>query len=188
MRDAEIRLALVGRLREAHSDLSDTWIRTEMPLCLGASRVDVCLINGNVTGFEIKSPRDTLARLPAQVCHYSKVLDFAVVVGAPRFVRKLEDVVPEWWGIQAVTRSTDRVEFVVHRQPLANPSPDPESLAQMLWREEAWQELVDRGLHHGLARATRWRLWDTLVEALTREELQEVVRKRLKARLSAAAC
>lgn len=56
------------------------------------------------------------------------------------------------------------------------------SAAQLLWRDEAYDELVRREAARGFARATRWRLWEALCELLTLEELTRVVRDRLKAR------
>jgi hypothetical protein len=40
----------------------------------GEVRVDVAVINGELHGYEIKSERDTLERLPRQVKAYSAVL------------------------------------------------------------------------------------------------------------------
>ena len=79
MRDADIRRALVQRLRAARPDPVTDRIWPEMSLALGASRVDVCVINGTLSGYEIKSPRDNLDRLPSQVEHYGRVLDRATI-------------------------------------------------------------------------------------------------------------
>jgi hypothetical protein len=183
MRDIDIRVALEADLRRDHPDAAANRIWHEMPLCLGASRVDVCLINGDLTGFEIKSPRDNLVRLPSQVEIYGQVLDYAVLVGSTRFVDRARNLVPDWWGLRAaIPRADDVVGLSWLRKPRRNPEPSAESIAQLLWRNEALEELRLRGQHHGLSRATRWELWDRLVEALTLTELQSAVRQRLKAR------
>ncbi|NMR28644.1 sce7726 family protein [Crystallibacter degradans] len=185
MRDIEIRSALIDQLRSEHPDPVDNRVWSELSLCLGASRVDVCLINGALTGFEIKSPRDNLTRLPSQIEHYNLVLDFASIVSTEKHANKAMGAVPEWWGVMCATQDADsRVRLHWEREPQHNPKIDPLAVAQLLWRDEAFEELSERGLHKGLSKATRWVLWDRLVEMLPLDELQAAVRARLKARPS----
>ena len=66
MRDCDIRKALRKRLEEAHKGESGTRIVEEFGLCQGRARIDVAVFNGFINGFEIKSARDTLKRLPGQ--------------------------------------------------------------------------------------------------------------------------
>jgi hypothetical protein len=184
MRDPEIRAALVDRLRASHPDPVENRIWPEMTVGLGASRVDVGLVNGMVTGFEIKSANDNLDRLPGQVLHYSRCLDRAVIVTAARRAVTIEDHVPDWWGVLVASEGRGgKVTLRQQRRPRRNPSLDPFYVAQMLWRNEAYAELEDRGLHAGLRSATRWALWDKLAE-LPLDELRDAVRRRLKARSS----
>src|SRR5262249_38903872 len=79
MRDGEIQAALHARLVGEHQGEPDTRFLDELSLC-GLVRVDVAVINGTLAGHELKSDRDTLRRLPAQVEVYSKVLDRATFV------------------------------------------------------------------------------------------------------------
>ena len=177
MRDVDIRAALVDNLRDLYSGDK---IVNEMGLCLGATRVDVAVINGSLHGYEIKSDRDTLTRLPTQVALYNRVLDFSTVVCGPRYVTKIRDVVPEWWGITEVRAADGIVTLRSRRKPRRNRSCDPLSVAQLLWRDEAAEALAARG-EVVKRRETRWQLWDRLAEwALP--DLQLCVRDRLKAR------
>lgn len=182
MRDADIRSALVARLRLQHPDEITDRIVPEMSLCLGASRVDVGVVNGSISGYEIKSPRDNLGRLPGQVSHYSLVLDFATLVVSERYVERATSHLPDWWGVLRATDGARGVTFEEIRPATMNAHLDALSLAQFLWRDEAYAELAVRNLHEGLAKATRWVLWDALVEALALDELRRCVRTRLKAR------
>ncbi len=183
MRDIEIRSALIDRLQREHPDTADNRVWSELSLCLGASRVDVCLINGALTGFEIKSPRDNFARLQSQVEHYGMVMDFASIVASEKYAAKAPEYVPPWWGIEiASMNDAGEVRLDSIRSPSRNPGVDPFSVAQLLWRDEAYDELLVRGLHRGLAKATRWKLWDRLVEELSPAEIQDTVRARLKVR------
>lgn len=154
-----------------------------MSLSLGASRVDVCVINGSLSGYEIKSPRDNLDRLPSQVEHYGRVLDRATIVTSEKQLDRVSIRVPAWWGVWCATAEDAGVTLHPVRAAMGNPGLDPESVAQLLCRDEAFDELRLRGLHHGLSNATRWTLWDLLLERLSMPELQTVVRARLKARL-----
>lgn len=186
VRDIEIREALVRHLRTDHADPVVNRIWSEFSVCLGASRVDVCLINGSLSGFEIKSPRDNFSRLAGQVEHYGRVLDFACVVTGDKRVERVLDSIPHWWGVlsaaEVATDEQTSVELGWMREPTRNPEIDPFSLAQLLWRDEAFNVLQELDAHSGLQRATRWDVWDRLVETVSLDQLRDIVRDRLKAR------
>lgn len=177
MRDVDIREALLAELRQR---FRGDKIVNEMSLCLGATRVDVAVINGSLHGYEIKSDRDTLNRLSAQIGLYDKVLDFSTIVCGPRYIGKIESMVPNWWGIIEVVGADGKPTFAVRRERSRNPSCDALAVAQLLWRDEAAAAIVGRG---GTVRSreTRWNLWDRLSEWPI-DELQAYVRARLKAR------
>ena len=65
--DAEIRPALRERLIRRHANEADTVLIEELGLRRGKVRVDLTVVNGSLHGFEIKSDRDSLRRLAAQV-------------------------------------------------------------------------------------------------------------------------
>jgi hypothetical protein len=158
-------------------------IRCELGLCLGETRVDVAAVNGRISGWEIKSDQDRLSRLPKQVQLYSRVLDEAVIVAAGRHIDKVEQLVPAWWGIVwAKPSECGEATLIYKRKPRLNKSVDPFSLAQLLWRDEAYQILKRHGLHSGLTKATRWRLWEEIAKELPIKLLKFEVRCQLRAR------
>lgn len=158
-------------------------IRYELGLCLGETRVDVAVINGAISGWEIKSAQDRLDRLPRQVLLYSRVLDLAVVVAAGKHASHAEGIVPAWWGIVRVDASEDGQPVLkVSREPKQNENVDAFALAQLLWRDEAYDVLRHHCLHGGLAKATRWKLWRRLADELPTPLLKSEVRDRLRAR------
>lgn len=181
MRDPEIRAALVDQLRRTHRDPIENRIWPEMSVGLGASRVDVGLVNGRISGYEIKSAHDSLGRLEGQVLHYGRCLDRATIVTAESRAATIANHVPEWWGVTIALDRGDCPRLRVARKAAPNPGVEPFYVAQLLWRDEAYAELKSRDLHHGLAKATRWELWDRLAE-LPLRKLQAAVRVRLKAR------
>jgi hypothetical protein len=169
-------------LRREHRGCRTVY-RREWSIAVGATRVDVAAINGRIIGCEIKSARDNFGRLPSQVGLYSAVLDAAVLaVEGSAAVERARQMLPSWWGIW-LARSTDSGAVLdVVRQSESNPCPDPLSIAQLLWRDEAYMVLQRRGLNAGLGKATRWRLWEALAAELPLPELQHEVREAIKAR------
>jgi hypothetical protein len=178
----EIRGAVRRELRKEHGRGSGTLYRYELGICLGETRVDVAAINGRISGYEIKGDRDRLDRLERQISLYNKVLDTAVLVTEDRFAAKAADVVPPWWGLWKCSPAGRWPTIEQIRPSGTNPELHPFAIAQLLWRDEAYEELLARELAAGLRSATRWRLWETLAGSLSLAELGEVVRARLRAR------
>jgi hypothetical protein len=172
---------LTRRLRQEH-DPGSTLVRNELGLCLGEARVDVAVINGSLVGYEIKTANDRLDRLAGQVKLYSKVLDQVVLVVATRHLSRALSLVPDWWGIWQIDQLDGDVSFAPLRSPSYNSATSPLSVAQLLWRDEALVLLAERSLDRGLRTATRWRLWEALVEHLEADDLGLEVCRRLRAR------
>lgn len=182
MRAGEIVVAAEAMLRRQHRGWRTVY-RREWSIGVGATRIDVAAINGRIIGCEVKSARDNFGRLPSQVELYSAILDTAVLaVEGSAAAERAGHLLPNWWGIW-LARSTLRGAVLdVVREPGSNPAPDPLSIAQLLWRDEAYSVLDSRGLSGGLRKATRWRLWEALAEQLPLDELQQEVRTAIKAR------
>jgi hypothetical protein len=182
VRAGEIAVAAEAMLRREHRGCRTVY-RREWSIAVGATRVDVAAINGRIIGCEIKSARDNFGRLPSQVGLYSAVLDTAVLaVEGSAAVEKARQMLPNWWGIWLARSTGSGAVLDIVRQPESNPCPDPLSIAQLLWRDEAYMVLHRRGLNAGLGKATRWRLWEALAAELPLPELQYEVREAIKAR------
>lgn len=174
--------AVEDRLRQLHRG-ERTVYRRELSICVGAGRIDVAAVNGLITGCEVKSARDGLGRLPSQVELYGRVVDTAVLIVERAHPMRAAAHVPEWWGVwRAAEDGADSVELEVVRAAEPNPDVQPFAVAQLLWRNEAFELLRQRGLQRGLSAATRWRLWEVLAAELPLTVLREEVRERLKAR------
>ncbi len=182
MRDYDIREVLTNRLCAEHDQEPDTLVLHELGVCQGLCRVDLAVINGVMTGYEIKSDRDTLERLPQQMKAYSMVLDFVTIVVGTAHLDKAIKLVPNWWGVMTAKDVSGVVSLEFERQPKKNPNIDPFAVAEFLWREEALEILVERGWERGIKSKPRQVLWQRLVERLELEELQEIVRQTLKSR------
>ncbi|OLS99375.1 hypothetical protein BJF90_39230 [Pseudonocardia sp. CNS-004] len=181
MRDRDVRVSLLRHLHHEHQEPGTLFV-DELDLG-GLVRVDVAAINGSLWGYEIKSARDTLRRLPLQVEVYSRVLDHAALVVADRHHEHALDLLPDWWQIYVATATPDGVELMLERPGGQNPDVDPMQLAQLLWRDEALAELAERGLDRGVRSKPRRAVWQRLAESLDLPELQRCVRQRLKTRV-----
>jgi hypothetical protein len=179
---AAIADAVEGRLRADHAR-EVTLFRRELGICVGAGRIDVAAVNGSLTGCEVKSARDGLGRLAGQIELYGRVVDYAILAVERSRPQLILRRLPSWWGVWHVTRTADgEVRLEALREATRNPDVQPLAVAQLLWRDEAFDVLRARDLHRGLASATRWRLWEVIARELAVDEVRDVVRVRLKAR------
>lgn len=182
MRDSDVRAALYGRLLEEHSASSERTIYIdELDLC-GRVRVDVAVLNGSMSGYELKSASDTLRRLPNQVDYYSRVLDYAALVVAENHFERAIALIPEWWACHVASWTCDSVQLDVARVGNVNPAPEPHSVAMLLWRDEALHQLNAIGAATGKRSWSRSKLCQALASELPQAELSAVVREQLKAR------
>src|SRR5436309_3440681 len=98
-RDPELRQLLVDQLEREHGRDPDTFICHEFSICRSRARIDLAVINGSLTGFEIKSGADRLDCLPRQCLEYDQIFDTIIVVCAPQHLKQVRDVTPDWYGI-----------------------------------------------------------------------------------------
>jgi hypothetical protein len=142
----------------------------------------VAVLNGEFAGYEIKSDEDSLVRLANQARAYGQVLDRAVIVTTARHLEKAIAMLPEWWGVTVARPDGEQVVLEQTRSADLNCKHDPYALAQLLWRDEALEELRMRGLGGGLSRKARHYVWVALAAAVPLPELRIVVRRRLRER------
>ena len=177
-RDSDVRHLLKRHLAELY--VPDTVILDELGLCQGDVRVDVATVNGELSGFEIKSPADSLARWPKQRRVYSKVVDRAWLVAPEKTLEAAR--APGWWGLIRIVETPHQLGLRVIRDAMLNPTPDPYSIACLLWRDEAILALEEVGRARGVRSKRRALVWERLVEDLSLDELRRAVRAALKVR------
>lgn len=182
MRDADVRAAVREMLAVEHAGDADTKIVEEMGVWSGSVRIDVAVINGQLTGYELKSDRDTLDRLPAQAELYSRVFDKVCLVVGSRHAGKARRIVPRWWGVIVATTSKGAVRLNHAREAKPNPKPDPLLVARLLWRSEALEALERFNLADGWRSKAAGLLHERLATQLSFYDLSDVVRAALKRR------
>jgi len=175
--DAEIRAHLGQRLRREH-DPTSTILIEELGLDHGRTRVDIAVLDSSLHGFEIKSSRDTLRRLPNQLSTYSAVFGSLTLVVAPDHLRKLDGMLPSWCGVVVVEkRDGFALDFRVEKRSYRNPNPDPFRVAHLLWKSEAMSLLREYGAEEDPARCTRAQLYEKIARCVSMHDLVSYIRK-----------
>lgn len=166
-----LRHELLATASEPSEAVYEFWVPTTN------ARADVAVIGARIDGFEIKTERDTLKRLPRQAEAYTRLFDRCHAVLARQHVDNAIKMLPPWWGVLVI--ATDGgPNFVRVREGDPNQGVDPETLVRLLWRDEAYAALCGLGVSPD-PRAGRFRLWELLLSLLDLEALKLVVRKAL---------
>lgn len=183
MNDHQIRAAFHRRRLLRHHRDPHTLVLDELGLQHGKCRADIALVNGHLVGIEIKSDVDSLDRLSAQVVSYSAVFDRISLVLTHRHLEAAVRLVPEWWGLVLAKQGPrGGIDFTTIRRAESNTGVDDFSVAQLLWREEAKDILLELGMEERELRGNRTALYEQLLGRLSSRELRGRVRQTLKCR------
>ena len=183
MDDRHLRSALKRKVLAPQASDPGTRIIDELGLEHGASRIDVAVVNGILHGFELKSDRDTLTRLPSQMSVYNSVLDRITLITGQRHAEPALRMLPDWWGLKvAEVGSRGGVRFCTVQRASDNPKVEPLAVARLLWREEAMKLLARLGETRGVTGQRRAVLYDRLAEVAPLDLLRSHVRACLKRR------
>ena len=178
--DLIIRSALKEVLESRHAKDEKVRIIEELGIQHGTARVDIAVVNGALHGYEIKSDRDTLQRLPEQMDAFSSVFNKMTLVVGKKHLYEAINIVPEWWGITvAKINSTSSVTFNLIREGEFNKRRDSVSVARLLWRKEALGILEEQGEAKGFYSKTRDLIYEKLSLVFDQENLGEKVRETL---------
>ncbi len=146
----------------------------------GTARIDLAIINGVMHGYEIKSDRDTLKRLPEQINEFNKVFDKLTLVVGKHHLYHAINIIPDWWGITIAKIDTNhKIYFQTIREAEDNPDQIGISIAQLLWRQEALQILEEQNKAKGVRSKPREIIYQKLANVLDVNDLKEKVRHTL---------
>lgn len=178
--DLIIRSALKEVLKKKHAKDKELRIIDELGVQHGSVRIDIAVINGIMHGYEIKSDRDTLARLPEQMTEFNTVFDQLTLVVGKQHLYQAIHIVPDWWGITiARINSKGKVVFQTIREPEDNKEQDKVSIARLLWRDEALRILEEQNQAYGVRSKPREFVYQRLADILETDALKEKIRKTL---------
>lgn len=182
MRDKDVRQAVKQHLNTLHKGDCGTRVVEEMCVWSGTVRIDIAVINGELAGFELKSNRDTLDRLPLQADVYSRVFDRVTLVVGQKHVKKSLPLIPDWWSVFVASDTYGGISLITEREGNLNPAPQAVLIAEFLKKEEAVALLAEHGLDRGWRSKPIRLLHQRLAENLPLEMLKSGVRKTLKSR------
>lgn len=178
--DLIIRSALKKILKKKHAKDKELRIIDELGVQHGSVRIDIAVINGIMHGYEIKSDRDTLARLPEQMTEFNTVFDQLTLVVGKQHLYQAIHIVPDWWGITiARINSKGKIVLQTIREPEDNKEQDKVSIARLLWRDEALRILEEQNQAYGVRSKPREFVYQRLSDVLETATLKEKVRKTL---------
>lgn len=134
--DFDIREALLQKLKTENSG-GNYKIIEEFVICDGKARADVATVNGIMKGFEIKSDVDSLTRLANQIERYDATFDKCTIVVGGKFKNKIDDFVPEHWGILCAYRNrVGKVTLKNVRSATFNKNVSERALLDLVWSDE----------------------------------------------------
>ena len=176
--DKIIRASLKAALEKQYA--GDNKLRIVEEFCIehGAIRIDIAVVNGILHGYEIKSDRDTLLRLPEQMDAYNSVFDQVTLVAGKQHLFEAINLVPDWWGIIVAKFGSDG-SLVLNRIREAgnNVQQRSISIARLLWRSEALRILEEAGKADGWRSKPRELIYERLCTVLDLPSLEEKVRE-----------
>jgi hypothetical protein len=139
------------------------------------------VLGKSLDGYEIKTSRDTLKRLPKQIEAYGSLFDRCTAVLAEKHIEKAQGLLPKWWGIMAIACDDEGTSLRNVRKARANPGVRAETLVRLLWRDEAMSALLGLG-HQPERTAPRNYLWDELLRTTSLRSLKSIVCEAIIAR------
>lgn len=174
--DLVIRSALKKDLERFHAQDEELRIIEELGVRHGTARIDIVVMNGIMHGYEIKSDRDTLERLPEQMNEFNDVFDKLTLVVGKRHLYNAINIIPDWWGIMVVRiNEKNKAMFHTIREAEDNQKQVGISIARLLWKEEALQILEEQNEATGVRSKPRESIYERLANTLNVHALKEKV-------------
>lgn len=179
MLDQDIRRALRVRAARLHSEDPQTRVVEELHLGPDA-RADLVVLNGRIEGYEIKSDRDSLARLEHQVGAYEAVCDRVWLVTTERYADVALQRLPPWWGVLVARSQNGGITLVRRRAAKAHRRQRVSALVELLWRGELALVCERYGIAGSRSRSTATALRASITDAsVSCREVAKDVRRAL---------
>lgn len=180
MNDPEIRELLIKKYLTKYQNTDNCLILEEVGIMHGSSIVDLTVISKFYNqAFEIKSAQDSLTRLPKQLKDYLQVFDYITIISQPSHLDEILGIAPHFVGIILVYDNGD-LEYL--RKPTANPFLRKEKLIQLLWRDEVYAFLREKG-HKKISHLSNAKVKKMACSLYDIKEIRELVFNVLKKRV-----
>jgi hypothetical protein len=183
MRDQTVRKAFHQTvLKSAHND-ADTFVLDEFGLRNGVNRADIAVLNGKFVGYEIKTEKDTLARLGPQIEAYNEVFDQVFIITASNHLSKVIERIPDWWGVYLIEQNdVSDISFSLHRKAKINKAKNTYGIAQLLWKAELMEILAKLFRTEMNTRVTKHQMYELLSQKCTSHKFGSIALTYLKNR------
>ena len=146
-------------------------------------RADIAVLNGKMIGYEIKTERDTLKRLPAQVMAYNEVFDKAFIITSRKHLKQVRELIPKWWGIyEIIENANGSYSFKRRRSGNCNEGQNAFTIAQLLWKAEALEIANDLLQTNVKGTIAKKQIYQAICEGCCRKKLSKIVIQYLKQR------
>ena len=183
MRDSVVRKAFHQKVLKIEHDKIDTFVIDELGLRNGEIRADIAVVNEKMSGYEIKTERDTLNRLCNQILAYNEVFDKVYIVTAHNHLTKVLNTVPPWWGVYIIKISdASNFSFYLYRKAQLNKRLKCLGLAQLLWKNEVLEILNAKMKFNIKSSVSKEELNDILSGICASRRLSKLVINYLKTR------
>jgi hypothetical protein len=177
-RDRDIRVALERWLLSKQHN-SPVRIIHEFPIPRPSARIDLALINGRISGYEIKSDVDSLTRLPSQLGSYGKIFEQLCVVTTPKKSRTVLENTPSWCGVLCYS---DEGKFKTLRKLKLNPNVDIECLLYSLSKKELLKIAATASLNYVKTKNLKSEIISEIINNASRRSIIKNCRYQLKNR------
>ncbi len=181
MNDRIIRTAFHQSILKKANEDNFTFVLDEFGLKNGTNRADIVVLNGKLIGYEIKTEKDTLSRLPSQVAAYNEVFDAAFLVTTSKHLKKIKEIIPDWWGIYEIHHH-DQISFSCYRKGKINTEKSTYAIAQLLWKEELIDFVSTRLDYKVTAKINKHQMYEFIANSCNASEFGKVALSYLKIR------
>lgn len=182
--DKDMRKMLISILSQVPDfNNDDTYLINELDICGGFTRADIAIVNGQLHGYEIKSPQDNLERLPRQVPSYDEVFDTMTLITCKEHLKQARKIIPKWWGIYYISETKNGPALKRQRTPKLNRHVNCVQLANLLWKDELMELICENTeIIKGLKSKSRYKLAEIAAQNINRFIINDFVRNALKHR------
>ncbi|SFP29601.1 hypothetical protein SAMN03159489_00755 [Pseudomonas sp. NFPP07] len=144
--EALLKAAVIDRLINSGVLDENSVLVSELTVDNWTHRTDIVLANGRLWGFELKSERDSLARLPAQIESFSRHFEKFVLVVAKKFEKRALELIENVNGV-GLWIASDNGEITEKIRPRAQ-SISPDASISLITVTELRRLLTANGIKH----------------------------------------
>ncbi len=140
-RESDVKIAILDNKR-IFGDIGESALVFEKAIMRGKTIMDamICTQKRGVIGVEIKTERDTTARLNRQLKDYERVCDYVYVVCHDTHVAKVEQIIKRYKhahvGIISYIKFQDTPTIGMYKEASKSPYKSAYHMLDVLWKQE----------------------------------------------------